>query len=104
MTVLKGSRCSTCEAGIIPAKRIQLSIGADDVSAAAVNAVFIPCPSIHERFDKQAKTVVFIQLEGVQQVAERLAFAAAAREIAERVADFVAQKTLHLGEVDEVAD
>ncbi len=33
---------------VIAAKRIQHPIGADDVGAAAVYAVFVPCPGVHE--------------------------------------------------------
>jgi predicted peroxiredoxin len=89
---------------MISAKRIQLPIGSDDVGAAAVNAVLIPAPRIHERLDEQAEGVRFIQLELPEQRAERFAFATALRQVFEAVTDFVAEKALHFAKVDEVAD
>ena len=40
---------------VIPAEGIELAIGADDVGAAAIDAIFVPRPGVHEWFDEEAE-------------------------------------------------
>ena len=42
---------------IIPTKRIQRAAGGDDVGAAAVYAVLVPRPGVHEGFYEEAEGV-----------------------------------------------
>ena len=88
---------------VVSAKRIQLPIRPDDVRATAINTVFVPGPGVHEGLDEKAEGVRFVQLEFLQQLAERFGFAAAFHQVFEAVADFVAEEALHFPEVDEVA-
>ena len=92
------------KARVVAAEGIQLSIRADDVGAAAVNAVFVPRRGVHERFDEEPERVRFVELELLEQFAERLGVAAAFHQVFEFVADFGAEKSLDVFEVNEVAD
>jgi len=62
---------AVCKPGIVAAEGIQFSIRADDVGAAAVNAVFVPRAGVHERLDEQPERVRFVQFELFEQIAER---------------------------------
>src|SRR5581483_12008097 len=90
--------------GIVAAEGIELAIGPDDMGAAAVDAVLVPRPRIHEGLDEEAEGVGFIELELLEQFAERFALAPALQQVLQAVADLVAEEALHLGEVDELAD
>ena len=90
--------------GVVAAEGVQLAVWADDVGAAAVDAVFIPSEGIHERFDEEPEGVGFVELELFEQVAEGFGFAAAFHEVFQFVADFGAEKSLHVFEVHEIAD
>ena len=89
--------------GVVAAEGVQFAVGADDVGAAAVDAVFIPGRGIHERLDEQAESVRFVQLEFLEQFAQGLRFAAAFHKVFEFVANLSAQKSLHIFEIDEIA-
>ena len=89
---------------IIPAKRIQCPILADHVRAAAVDAVLIPAPGVHERLDEQAESVLFLHFEAVQDFSQFGVLATALDEIGEFVADLVAEKSLKAGEVNELGN
>lgn len=54
---------------IIAAEGVELAIGPDDVGAAAVDAVVVPCSSIHEGFDEEAVGILFPKLELFEDVA-----------------------------------
>jgi hypothetical protein len=99
-----GRYSSIGETGVVTAKGIELSIRPDDVGATAVDPVFVPRPRVHEGLDEKTKRIGFVQLEFAEQFAERLGIAAALHEVFEFVADLVAEESLHLREVDEVAD
>src|SRR2546430_4044728 len=92
------------EAGIVPAKRVELAVGTDDMSTAAVNAVLVPRPGVHERLDEEPERVRFVHLKLFQQFAQRFGFTAAFHQVLQTISHFVAQKILHLREVDEIAD
>ena len=89
---------------VISTKRIQLPIGPDDMCAAAVDAVFVPGRRVHERLDEKAKGVRLVHLEFLEQRAQRLVLATAFHQVFKPVAHLVAEETLHLSEVDELAD
>src|SRR4051794_17102725 len=72
--------------------------------AATIDPVFIPSPRVHERLDEKSEGAALVQLELLQQMSERLRFTAAFRQVAELITHLVAQKSLHLREVDEVTD
>ena len=72
--------------------------------AAAIDSIFIPGPRVHEWLDEEAEGGLLVELEIMKKPAERLAFAAALREVVERIADFVPQEILHLAEIDEITD
>ena len=92
------------KAGVVAAERVQLSVRADDVRAAAVNAVLVPRRRVHERLDEQPERVRFVQLELLEQLAQRFGFAAAFHQVFQLVADLGAEKSLHVFEVNEIAD
>src|SRR5690606_4455854 len=83
---------------------IQLSIRPDHVGATAGDAIFVPVPPVHERFDKKAEGMALVEFQIVQEPAERLRFTTASDEILEPVANPVAEKSLEGAEVDKVAD
>jgi hypothetical protein len=89
---------------VVAAEGIQFAIRADNVGAAAVNAVFVPRCSVHERLDEEPERVRFIQLELLEQFAERFRFTAALHQVFEFIADFGAEKSLDVFEIDEIAD
>src|SRR5690349_11578891 len=72
--------------------------------AAAVNAVFIPSPGVHEGFHHEAERHAARALERLEQFAEFGVLATAAREVLERVVDLVLEKSLQLREVHEITD
>ena len=74
------------------------------MGAAAVDAVFVPIPSIHEGFDEEAEGVFFAELVLFEQVTKRGVVAAAFGEVFEAIADFVAEEALYFGEADEVGN
>ena len=74
------------------------------MSAAAVNAVFIPSPGVHEGFHHQAEGHASRALHRFQKVAELRVVATAASEVFQRVVDFVLEEALEFGEIKEVAD
>ena len=88
--------------GVVAAEGVQFAVGADDVGAAAVDAVFVPRPGVHEGFDEQAEGVGFVEFEFMKETSERFTLATALREVFEGVAHFVAEESLHGGEVDEL--
>jgi hypothetical protein len=89
-----------CKAGVVTAERIQFTIGPDDVGAAAVNAVLVPGGGIHEGLDEEPEGVGFIQLELLEQFAERLGFATAFHQVFQFVTDFGSEKALHVFEIN----
>src|ERR1035441_6150113 len=64
------------EAGVITAEGIQLAVRADDMRAAAVNPVFIPCQRVHKRLDEKPERMRLVQFKLLEQFAQRLGFAA----------------------------
>ena len=74
------------------------------MGAAAVNAVFVPRRGVHERLDEEPERVRFVHLELFEQFAQRLGFAAAFHQVFQLVADFGAEKSLHLLKSMKVAD
>src|SRR5436190_9083467 len=92
------------KARIVTTERIKFSVRPDHVSAAAIDAVFIPGPGVHERLDEKTEGVSFVEFKLLEQFAQRFGFATAAHEVFQFVTDFVAEKTLHGFEINEVAD
>lgn len=92
------------ETGVVAAEGIQFAIRADDMGATAVNAVFVPRCSVHERLDEEPERVRFVQLELLEQFAERFGFTAALHQVLEFIANFCAEKSLDVFEIDEIAD
>ncbi len=74
------------------------------MGAAAINAVFIPSPCVHERLHHQAEGHASRALHRFQKVAELRVVAAAASEVFQRVVDFVLEKALEFREIKKVAD
>jgi len=74
------------------------------MGAAAVDAVFVPVPGVHEGFDEEAEGVSFAEFELFEHVAEGGIVAAAFEEVFEAVVDLVLEEALDFGEVDEVGD
>src|SRR6266705_656611 len=72
--------------------------------AAAVYPVLVPSPRVHKRLDEQPERVRLVQFEPLEQIPERLGFAAAFHQIFQLVTDFCAEKSLHVLEVNEVTD
>src|ERR1051325_2621063 len=72
--------------------------------AAAVDAVFVPGPRVHEWLDEQTKRVRLVHFKLLEQSAQRLVFASALHEIFEAVTNLIAEEALHFSEVDELAD
>ena len=70
--------------------------------AAAVDAVLVPAPRVHQWLDEQAERILFLHLEAMQNFSQLGVLAAALDEIGEIVADLVTQESLHAGEVDEL--
>ena len=79
------------KAGVVAAEGIQFAIRADDVGAAAVNAVFVPGPGVHERLDEKPERVRFVQFKLLEQFAERFGFTAAFHQVFKFVTDFGAE-------------
>ena len=92
------------KSGVVSAKGIEFSVGTNDVGAAAVDAVFVPVPGVHEGLDEEAEGVAFAELEFFKDLAEGGVVAAAFDEVFDAVIDFVFQESLDLGEVDEFGD
>ena len=92
------------EVGVVAAEGVEFAVGADDVGAAAVDAVFVPVPGVHEGFDEEAEGVAFAEFELFEDVAEGGVVAAAFDEVFEAVFDFVFEESLDFGEVDEFGD
>lgn len=92
------------EVGVVAAEGVEFAVGADDVGAAAVDAVFVPVPGVHEGFDEEAEGVAFAEFELFEEVAEGGVVAAAFEEVFEAVVDLVLEEALDFGEVDEVGD
>src|SRR3569623_935182 len=97
-TYLSGSKT-----GVVAAEGVELAVGADYMSAAAVDAVLIPGPGVHEGLDHEPEGLAARGLQGFEQFAERLVFTAAFREVLQRIVNLVLQEALKLGEVQEVA-
>src|SRR5580693_2175631 len=77
------------KAGVIAAERVQFAIRANDMRAAAVNTIFIPCHRIHERLNEKSERVGLVQFELFEQLAQRFGFAAAFHQILQPVANLV---------------
>ena len=86
------------------AQSLWLAIGPDDVGAAAVDAIFVPGPGVHEGFDEEAEGVAFAELVLFENLAEFAVVATALGEVFNAVVDFVFQEALNFGEVDEVGN
>src|ERR1043166_1007430 len=97
-------RARVGEAGIVTAEGVEVAIGTDDVRAAAVNAVVVPTPGVHEGLYQNSEGVGFVHFELAEQRAERLGFAATAHQIFEAVTNLVLEEALDFGEVNELAD
>ena len=72
------------------------------MGAAAVDAVFVPAPGIHEGLDEEPEGVLLAEFELPEEVAEGGVVAAALCEILQLVADLVAEKPLDRVEIDEL--
>src|SRR6267154_756935 len=96
-------RFRVSKTGVISAKGIELAVRPDYMCAAAINPVLVPRPRIHEGLDEKPEGVGLIEFKLLQQSAERFRFTTTLHQIIEAVTDLIAQKALHLREVDEVA-
>ena len=74
------------------------------MGAAAVDAVLVPGPGVHEGLDEETEGVALLHLETVQDLAELGVLAAALDQVGKLVAHLVAQEALEAGEVDELGD
>src|SRR5205814_7419357 len=71
--------------------------------AATIDPILIPRERVHERLDEEPKRMAFVQFELLEQFAQRLGFATAARQVLQVVTDLVAQKPLHRRKIDKIA-
>lgn len=92
------------EARIISTERIELPIGPDNVSAAAVNAIFVPGPGVHKGFNHDAEGHAPGALHRLEQFAQLCVIAAAPSEVFERVMHFILKESLEFRKIQEVAD
>ena len=60
--------------------------------AATIDPILIPRERVHEWLDEEPKRMAFVQFELLEQFAQRLGFATAARQVLQVVTDLVAQK------------
>lgn len=67
--------------------------------AAAVDAIFIPSPGIHERLHHDAKSIALRGFELPEQVAQFCIVATATREVGQCVVNLVVQEALKLREI-----
>src|SRR5678815_2223083 len=92
------------EPGVVPAEGIEFTIRADNVRATTIDAILVPGPRIHERLNQETEGVRFVELELAQEFAKRLGIATAFHKVLQFVANFRAQESLEVAEINEITN